>query len=288
MRGGMVFAAGMLFGAGIAVMWLGALRPADVELRPPPAIVQAPPLPPVAIAPTAQTGRTPQSKTPDAAKTPPSGSAHASALSTAPQKPSSSVATDEKISASGRAPDISPKSGDLAPPKSPEAAPKPEDDKAAPATRSKADIRLPARAKELIIPVEGIRPDQLTDTYNDKRGGSRPHEALDIMAPKGTPVRATADGKIVKLFDSKPGGLTIYEFDTTESVVYYYAHLDRYAAGIREGMQVKQGEVIGYVGTTGNAAPNAPHLHFAVFRLGPEKHWWQGTPVNPYPLFVTQ
>jgi murein DD-endopeptidase MepM/ murein hydrolase activator NlpD len=147
---------------------------------------------------------------------------------------------------------------------------------------------IPARAHDLIIPVEGIRPDQLTDTYNDLRGGKRPHEALDIMAPRGTPVRAAADGRIVKLFNSKPGGLTIYEFDPGETVAYYYAHLDRYAAGIREGMPVRQGDVIGYVGTTGNAPPDAPHLHFAMFRLGPEKHWWQGTPVNPYPHFVTR
>ena len=144
------------------------------------------------------------------------------------------------------------------------------------------------KARELIIPVEGVRPEQLTDTYNERRGGTRPHEALDIMAPRGTPVRATADGRIVKLFDSKPGGLTIYEFDPTESVAYYYAHLDRYAGGIREGQAVRQGDVIGYVGSTGNASPEGPHLHFAIFRLGPEKRWWQGTPVNPFPYFVTQ
>jgi murein DD-endopeptidase MepM/ murein hydrolase activator NlpD len=140
--------------------------------------------------------------------------------------------------------------------------------------------------RELIIPVAGIRPSELTDNFNDRRGGARPHEALDIMAPRGTPVLAAADGKIVKLFDSKPGGLTLYEFDPGELVAYYYAHLDRYAAGIAEGLQVKQGEVIGYVGSTGNASPNAPHLHFAIFSLGPEKHWWQGTPINPYPLLA--
>jgi murein DD-endopeptidase MepM/ murein hydrolase activator NlpD len=140
----------------------------------------------------------------------------------------------------------------------------------------------------LIIPVAGIRPSQLTDSYSDRRGGARTHEALDIMAPRGAEVLAAADGKIVKLFDSKPGGLTIYEFDPSESVAYYYAHLDRYAAGIAEGLQVKQGQVIGYVGSTGNASPNAPHLHFAIFRLGPEKRWWQGTPINPYPYLRGQ
>ena len=160
---------------------------------------------------------------------------------------------------------------------------------AAPALARATDGPLPLKARELIIPVEGVRPNQLTDTYNERRGGgTRPHEALDILAARGTPVRATADGRIVKLFDSKPGGLTIYEFDPTETIAYYYAHLDRYAGGLREGQVVHQGEVIGYVGSTGNASPEAPHLHFAIFRLGPEKHWWQGTPINPFPYFVTQ
>ena len=127
-------------------------------------------------------------------------------------------------------------------------------------------------------------PAKLTDTYDQPRGNERHHEALDIMAPKGTKVVAAADGKIVKLFTSKPGGLTIYQFDPTEKYAYYYAHLDRYADGLQEGAQVKRGDVIGYVGTSGNADPNAPHLHFAVFELTPEKQWWKGTPVDPYPL----
>ncbi|WP_229519191.1 M23 family metallopeptidase [Massilia rhizosphaerae] len=137
---------------------------------------------------------------------------------------------------------------------------------------------------KLLVPVDGIAPAKLTDTFDQQRGNERHHEALDIMAPKGTKVLAAADGKIVKLFTSKPGGLTIYEFDPTEKYAYYYAHLDRYADGLQEGAQVKRGDVIGYVGTTGNADPNAPHLHFAVFELTPEKQWWKGTPVDPYPL----
>ena len=104
------------------------------------------------------------------------------------------------------------------------------------------------------------------------------------MAPRGTPVVAVDDGKVVKLFNSKPGGLTVYQFDPDEKLAYYYAHLDRYAPGLAEGTVVKRGDVIGYVGSTGNANPDAPHLHFAVFVLGPEKRWWQGTPINPYPL----
>jgi murein DD-endopeptidase MepM/ murein hydrolase activator NlpD len=137
---------------------------------------------------------------------------------------------------------------------------------------------------KLLVPVEGIPAANITDTYDQPRGNERHHEALDIMAPRGTKVVAAADGKIEKLFTSKPGGLTIYQFDPTEKYAYYYAHLDRYADGLREGAQVKRGDVIGYVGTSGNADPNAPHLHFAVFELTPEKQWWKGTPVNPYPM----
>lgn len=137
-------------------------------------------------------------------------------------------------------------------------------------------------ARPLAMPVEGVRPQALRDTFADGRTGG-PHEALDILAPRGTPVHAVDDGRLVKLFVSVPGGITLYQFDPTGRLAYYYAHLDRYADGLREGMALKRGDVIGYVGSTGNASPNAPHLHFAVFRLGPEQRWWQGTAVNPYP-----
>jgi murein DD-endopeptidase MepM/ murein hydrolase activator NlpD len=137
---------------------------------------------------------------------------------------------------------------------------------------------------KLLVPVEGMPAAQIADTYDQPRGNERHHEALDIMAPRGTKVVAVADGKIEKLFTSKPGGLTIYQFDPTQKYAYYYAHLDRYADGLREGAQVKRGDVLGYVGTSGNADPDAPHLHFAVFELTPEKQWWKGTPVNPYPM----
>ncbi|HEY5801311.1 MAG TPA: peptidoglycan DD-metalloendopeptidase family protein [Burkholderiaceae bacterium] len=140
-----------------------------------------------------------------------------------------------------------------------------------------------APSGKLAMPVAGIKAAQLTDTYEQMRGERR-HEALDIMANKGTKVFAVADGKIAKLFNSKPGGLTVYQFDTSEKFSYYYAHLDRYAAGLTEGQSVRQGDLLGYVGSTGNADPKAPHLHFAVFELTPEKQWWKGTPVNPYPL----
>lgn len=139
----------------------------------------------------------------------------------------------------------------------------------------------------LIIPVSGISSNQLSDTFKDARGIGRVHDAIDIMAPKGTPVLAVNDGKVAKLFNSKQGGLTIYQFDPTNVHAYYYAHLDSYAAGIIEGKNLHRGELIGYVGSTGNANPEAPHLHFAIFVLGPEKKWWQGTAINPYPLLTT-
>jgi murein DD-endopeptidase MepM/ murein hydrolase activator NlpD len=148
---------------------------------------------------------------------------------------------------------------------------------------SDGPVAPPLPALSLIIPVDGITPVQLSDTFTDARGEGRLHDAIDIMAPTGTPVRAVADGRIVKLFDSKPGGLTIYQFDATGTVAFYYAHLDRYADGVVEGQQVKQGDLVGYVGYTGNANPAGPHLHFAIMVLGPEKKWWQGAAINPYP-----
>jgi murein DD-endopeptidase MepM/ murein hydrolase activator NlpD len=149
------------------------------------------------------------------------------------------------------------------------------------ATRALAPAAI---GEPLLIPVAGVKPGQLTDTFDQTRGAERRHEALDIVAPRGTPVLAVADGVVAKLFDSKPGGLTIYQFDTSDQFAYYYAHLDRYANGLRDGMALKRGDLIGYVGTTGNAAPGTPHLHFAIFVLGPEKQWWKGTAINPYAL----
>ncbi len=141
---------------------------------------------------------------------------------------------------------------------------------------------------DLVVPVLGIDVASLSDNFEQMRGGGRRHNALDIMAPRGTPVVAAVDGTIRKLFNSKAGGLTLYQFDRGEERVYYYAHLDRYADGIAEGLFVQQGRVIGYVGTTGNAAPDAPHLHFSVEVLTPTKEWWKGSPVNPYLLLTTR
>jgi murein DD-endopeptidase MepM/ murein hydrolase activator NlpD len=159
---------------------------------------------------------------------------------------------------------------------------------AAPGTASAAPATpaTPVLVGGLAIPVAGVAAADLVDTFDDKRGSDRIHEALDIMAPAGTPVFAVADGHVEKLFDSDNGGLTIYQFEPTGRYAYYYAHLQRYAAGLSEGDRIRRGQVIGYVGSTGNASPEAPHLHFGIFRLGAEKRWWEGAPVNPYPLFV--
>jgi murein DD-endopeptidase MepM/ murein hydrolase activator NlpD len=147
-----------------------------------------------------------------------------------------------------------------------------------------AAVTAASTSGALMVPVQGVQASKLVDTFTQSRGAGRLHDAIDIMAARGTPVLAVADGRVAKLFDSKPGGLTVYQFDGAEKLAYYYAHLDRYADGLAEGHVLKRGEVLGYVGSTGNASPDAPHLHFAVFVLGPEKHWWQGTAVNPYPL----
>lgn len=159
------------------------------------------------------------------------------------------------------------------------------------ATASPAPVRStaplqPALKGDLLIPVVGVGASELKSDFGDVRSGGRAHEALDIRAPRGTPVVAVTDGTIRKLFTSKAGGLTIYHYDTAEVHCYYYAHLDRYADGLREGMTVARGDVIGYVGTTGNAPLQTPHLHFGVTILPPTKEWWKGEAIDPFPLLV--
>ncbi|WP_079222782.1 M23 family metallopeptidase [Stenotrophomonas maltophilia] len=155
-------------------------------------------------------------------------------------------------------------------------------DAAAPAlTLASPDADAPAG---LLLPVQGIQASQLRDTFTDARSEGRVHDAIDIMADAGTPVLAVADGTVEKLFDSERGGLTIYQFEPSGRWCYYYAHLQRYADGLAEKQVIKRGEVIGYVGSTGNASAEAPHLHFEVHVLGPEKQWWKGESINPYPL----
>ena len=140
----------------------------------------------------------------------------------------------------------------------------------------------------LAIPVAGIRPGQLLDTYTQARaGGARVHDAIDIMAPRGTPVIAAAEGTVEKLHLSRGGGgITAYVRSVDGQWMYYYAHLDAYAPGFHEGQRLRRGDPVGTVGSTGNANPAGPHLHFAINRLGPSERWWQGTPINPYPLLA--
>jgi murein DD-endopeptidase MepM/ murein hydrolase activator NlpD len=137
------------------------------------------------------------------------------------------------------------------------------------------------------MPIADLDPGALRDDFSDRRGGSRPHEALDILAPRGTPVLAVEEGVVKKLFTSVPGGVTVYEFGLDERYCYYYAHLEGYAPGLHEGQRLRKGDLVGYVGTTGNAPKGTPHLHFAVSLLGPDRKWWAGTPIDPYPLLVS-
>ena len=141
------------------------------------------------------------------------------------------------------------------------------------------------RSRGLRVPVEGFDLRGLRDNFAEKRG-ARVHEAIDLLAPRGTPVVAVDDGVVKKLFTSAAGGLTVYQYDPGETYSYYYAHLDRYAEGLAEGKFLKKGDRVGYVGTTGNAPPGTPHLHFTIYKLPADKKWWEGTPINPYPLWA--
>jgi peptidoglycan LD-endopeptidase LytH len=148
--------------------------------------------------------------------------------------------------------------------------------------------RAPAPAAgALVLPVQGVDRAALRDNWSEPRGGgARVHHAIDIMAPTGTPVLAAADGRIEKLFLSRLGGNTIYERSADGGTVYYYAHLDRYAPTLVEGQAVKAGQVIAAVGSTGDASPEAPHLHFEIHRMAPGERWWQGEEIDPYPIFT--
>jgi murein DD-endopeptidase MepM/ murein hydrolase activator NlpD len=139
-------------------------------------------------------------------------------------------------------------------------------------------------APPLRMPLDNVGVEAMKGGFREKRG-SRPHEAADLLAPRNTPVHAVEGGTIAKLFFSKAGGITIYQFDPGGYLIYYYAHLERYADGLHEGQTVSAGDVIGYVGTSGNAPPNTPHLHFAVIETDGSRQWWKGRAVDPYPLF---
>ena len=159
----------------------------------------------------------------------------------------------------------------------------PEPEVIAPATEVTPEAAL--AVKSLIIPVEGVDPSRVRDSYTAARGG-RTHDAVDIMAPRGTPVIAADSGTIVRLRNNEAGGITIYQLDSEERFIYYYAHLDRYQDGLVEGMKIRQGDVLGFVGTTGNAPKNTPHLHFQVMVYRGRGQYWGGEPINPHPFFT--
>jgi murein DD-endopeptidase MepM/ murein hydrolase activator NlpD len=170
----------------------------------------------------------------------------------------------------------------------------PPADTARRATAARGDTAAPVvtaadmttlHAHRLLVPVAGVRAAGLPNTFNEKRG-SRNHGALDILAPRGTPVLSTDSGRVFKLYTSDAGGLTLYAADPSGRYMYYYAHLDRYHPRMREGLALARGDTIGFVGVTGNAAPEVPHLHFAIARIADPREWWKGTPVNPQTLLV--
>ncbi len=146
------------------------------------------------------------------------------------------------------------------------------------------EIGTMRRNSGLIIPVAGVKPDQLVDTYSAARSEGRSHNAIDIIAAKRTPVLAAADGQVKRLFVSDKGGITLYQLSSDGSTVFYYAHLDSYASAMAEGRMLRQGEVLGYVGDTGNSGAGNYHLHFAVWKVTDPKNFWTGEDQNPYLL----
>ena len=159
-----------------------------------------------------------------------------------------------------------------------------------PLDSSDVSTPTPDERAQLVVPVLNVRPSDLTDTFRDERGGGeRLHEAIDIMAPEGTSVIAAAPGEVERLFQSDAGGLTIYVRSTDRRTIHYYAHLSDYAPGLQEGQRIRRGQRIGTVGSTGNADPEAPHLHFAILRTTPDAEWWEpANAINPYPLLSRQ
>jgi murein DD-endopeptidase MepM/ murein hydrolase activator NlpD len=142
--------------------------------------------------------------------------------------------------------------------------------------------------RALMVPVAGKTVPQLQDTFDEGRDGGRVHRALDILAPRGTPVLAADSGRVLRVKTNALGGNTIYTTDPQSRIVYYYAHLDAYQKGLVEGLVIARGDTLGFVGTTGNAPKDTPHLHFQVMRMPPDGKYWDGEPINPYPLFLLQ
>jgi peptidoglycan LD-endopeptidase LytH len=162
---------------------------------------------------------------------------------------------------------------------------------ASPATPARpAPPALPAliadlRQRDLRVPIDGADVERWKGSFEETHGDHK-HEAVDILAPRDTPIHAVAEGRIAKLFVSKAGGLTVYELDASQRYIYYYAHLDHYAEGLQDGDTVTRGQVIGYVGTSGNAPPDTPHLHFTIFRVADPRRWWKGTAIDPYEVYT--
>ena len=158
------------------------------------------------------------------------------------------------------------------------------DDNESPVPVSASDLEA-LRAQSMVVPVAGLTPRDLVDSFDDKRGQSRQHNALDIMAARNTPAIAATSGTIARLHNSAAGGLSVYQRDRTSRFVLMYGHLDSYRHGLKEGDTVRRGEIIGFVGSTGNASPLAPHLHFQIMRSENPKDWWRGTPINPFLIY---
>ncbi len=171
---------------------------------------------------------------------------------------------------------------------SPSVTPTPDNNASSSGVASNAPSSNPtgdgSSSNKLLIPVAGITAEQLQDTYTQSRSEGRTHNAIDIIAARGTPVLAAADGQIIKLFQSERGGTTIYQLGTDQRTVYYYAHLDRYADGLTADKFARRGDTLGYVGDTGNAGAGNYHLHFSIWLITDPKHYWDGQNVNPYPL----
>jgi peptidoglycan LD-endopeptidase LytH len=142
------------------------------------------------------------------------------------------------------------------------------------------------RARQLVVPVAGASSSRIRDSFADARdGGARTHRAIDILAPRGTPVLSADEGIVLRLSTNTLGGITVYATDPSERIVYYYAHLDGYRPGLAQGSLLAKGDTIGFVGTTGNAPENVPHLHFQVMRMPSDRlQYWNGEPINPFPL----
>ncbi len=188
-----------------------------------------------------------------------------------------------------------------APPMLPDSAPLPAEPVGPESTAAVAALDAPAmlnpelteahlaylRSRQLLIPVPGVRGSELPNTFDEARAdGARRHDAMDILAPRGTPVLSVDAGRIARIDTSDRGGLSLYATDPSGKFVYYYAHLDAYRRGLHDGQPLARGDTLGFVGTTGNAPPGTPHLHFAISLLGDPRRWWDGTPVNPWLLLA--